>query len=340
MIKPMNGYLTRLAALYLLLSSLPIYAQNILWQPLAELTESTNLSAPASVLNQSESTLSIQTSGRIEKLDFQEGQLVKRGFLLATIDCRDYRLVQQQHAAEKEGLEAQIIFAEKQMLRANTLTRNLSEEMREQRVMNLALLQSQVKGVEIAIKKADLDISRCTLKSPFSGIITKKWGAIGEVVAAGSPILDLLRDEKPELEAKLRPELLITIDQDTQFTFITHQQRYPLTLRVVLPKMESLSRNQLVRLIFTEHAPPPGTIGRLQWQSHKNYLPAQYLIQRGNTLGTMIAKDGHVLFQEITGALKGRPAVVELPGDTLIITSGQDALQDGDSLESDKPKEQ
>jgi len=61
-------------------------------------------------------------------------------------------------------------------------------------------------------------------------------------------------------------------------------------------------------------------------------VPVAQIVQRGMSFGVFVAASDTARFVPIPGAQEGRPALVDLPPDTLIVVRGQARLQDGDSL--------
>ena len=80
---------------------------------------------------------------------------------------------------------------------------------------------------------------------------------------------------------------------------------------------------------------PPGTSGRLQWYS-SSLLPANLLSRRNGKLGVLVAETagGKLVarFVPLDGALEGRPAMIDLPGETIVIVEGRHKLAPGDEI--------
>jgi hypothetical protein len=88
-----------------------------------------------------------------------------------------------------------------------------------------------------------------------------------------------------------------------------------------------------VRLGFSGRGAPVGASGRLVWHGKDPGIPASLLVQRDDRLGIFVARDGTAVFHVLPHAREGRPAMVDLPPDTSIVTEGHQALRDGDSLD-------
>ena len=65
-----------------------------------------------------------RVSGFVEQIHFRDGQIIKRGDLLFTIDQRPYALTVEASRAEVARTRAQVSLAENEVERADALTRN------------------------------------------------------------------------------------------------------------------------------------------------------------------------------------------------------------------------
>lgn len=316
----------------LLLLFVTLSSQAVEIRPLAELTQTTTLSAPATVLEQTVLTLSTEVSGRIMALPVAVGERVSSGGVVARIDCRSPQQRLQLSQAEGKLLQAQLPFNRERLQRAKSLTSNIPTEEREQRQMSLAMLEAQLEANQITTAQAQLEVERCLLTAPTSGIVLTHLMSSGEWAALGTPLLKLVSDQPPELEAALAPTQLASLQQAATIEFILQQQRYPLKLRTPLPYLDPKTHQQPVRLTFTAPAALAGSSGRIEWRDHRRYLPPDYLLKRGDQVGVMVDEGGVARFIALEGAQEGRSSVVTLDPATRIITQGQHALTDGTPL--------
>ncbi len=61
-------------------------------------------------------------------------------------------------------------------------------------------------------------------------------------------------------------------------------------------------------------------------------MPAEYLVRRAESLGVFLARDGTAVYLPIASAREGRPAPVDLPEHTLVITAGRYGVAHGDAI--------
>ena len=125
-----------------------------------------NVKASASV------GLTPRVTGEIEKVHFTEGQDVKEGDVLLTIDTRPFEAtLREKKKGQLAKSEAQLHKATNDAGRYGKLVGNgyVSREAYEQTATEAAALRATVQADKAAVESAALDLSYCTLRAPISG---------------------------------------------------------------------------------------------------------------------------------------------------------------------------
>jgi multidrug efflux system membrane fusion protein len=307
--------------------------------PLSALAIQTERSAPAAVESVNNADLSAEITARVSAIPVRVGDVVNAGDVLVRLDCRDYesRLAAQQ--ASLLQLQTQQKLAANQLGRARNLNRdrNISEEEVDRRSTELAALDAQIGAQTEAVRQAELNVERCTVRAPFRAAVTARLTDIGSLANPGSTLVRLVQLDELEVVARLRPGEAIETSEAKQLEFVYLGQRYPLAVRRTLPVVDPTTRTVELRLEFTGAAAPPGSSGRLLWQSPGTYLPPDLLVRRGDALGVFVLVDGRASFRPVGEALEGQPARVDLPAGSLIISEGRQRLRDGDAVRAVAP---
>jgi multidrug efflux system membrane fusion protein len=119
------------------------------------------------------STVSVkaQVGGEITRVYFKEGQDVKKGELLFTIDPQPYAIALKQAASLLEKDRALLKNAEADVKRYEELVQKdyVTKEQYDQLVANRAVLTASVKADEANVADAKLQLDRCQIRSPIDG---------------------------------------------------------------------------------------------------------------------------------------------------------------------------
>jgi RND family efflux transporter MFP subunit len=128
--------------------------------------------------------------GTIVSEPIEEGQLVKKGTLLAKIDDRNYRGLLNQAMAERGLDEANVTLLTTQANRMRALRREgvASQDELDQVENKLAVAVASLEKAKAAIYSAQYFISQCIITSPINGIVLKKYHEIGDNINYGGQI--------------------------------------------------------------------------------------------------------------------------------------------------------
>lgn len=135
-----------------------------------------------------------RVSGYIDKIHFKDGQIVKAGDLLYTIDPRPFRIAAENAQAEIARMKAQMDLAENEVERARPLVKSgaVTERDYDQRRANLNVMKAQMQAAEAALKSAMLNLEWTEVKAPIAGRISDTKVDAGNLVAGGNAATTLL----------------------------------------------------------------------------------------------------------------------------------------------------
>ncbi|WP_088343303.1 MULTISPECIES: efflux RND transporter periplasmic adaptor subunit [Rhodomicrobium] len=128
-----------------------------------------------------------RVSGFIDKVNFKDGQLVKEGDLLFTLDKRPYELAVESARADIARFGAQVEFAMADLERAQPLAKSgaISEQTFEQRRSNLSVARAQLQAAQVAVRTSELNLDWTEVRAPISGRISDRKVDVGNLVAGG-----------------------------------------------------------------------------------------------------------------------------------------------------------
>jgi RND family efflux transporter MFP subunit len=129
-----------------------------------------------------------RVSGYLEEVHFRDGQLVKAGDLLFTIDKRPFQNTLAQAHATLEQSKANLAFAEADLARGQQLVRDktITEQTFDQRTQAFRSAQASVAANEALVRQAELDLQFTELRAPVNGRIGDRRVSPGNLVTGGA----------------------------------------------------------------------------------------------------------------------------------------------------------
>jgi multidrug efflux system membrane fusion protein len=178
------------------------------------------LDALGTVTATATATVRAQVSGVLQKINFTEGQLVRPGQVLATIDPRSFQIALMQASGQRQRDEAQLESARVTLGRYRTLL--AQDSIARQDVDTQAALVKQLEGTVMTDRAAEnlakLNLGYAEVKAPIGGRVGLRTVDVGNLVGSGdangvavitqlSPIdvqFAVPQDQLPVLQARMR----------------------------------------------------------------------------------------------------------------------------------------
>lgn len=128
-----------------------------------------------------------RVSGYIDKVNYTEGDEVKKGQVLFTIDDRTYRAAREQAQAELVRARNQAALARSESGRTEKLigTQAISTEVWEQRRSSAAQAQSNVLAAQAQLDIAQLNLDFTRVTAPIDGRASRAMITAGNLVTTG-----------------------------------------------------------------------------------------------------------------------------------------------------------
>lgn len=132
-----------------------------------------------------------RVTGYLEKINFVDGQTVKKGDVLFVIDRRPYKAALEQAQAALASAKARQSFSQTDLERAQTLSRsgNISEQVTDQRRQASQTAQADVDSAQAALNNAQLNFDFSEVKAPINGRISRRLVTEGNIVSADQTML-------------------------------------------------------------------------------------------------------------------------------------------------------
>lgn len=296
----------------------------------------------AEVVSLNESRLAVEAGGVVLAWHADVGSSVKAGELLLSLDERDAQLALAQAQAATGAAQARAELAQTHLKRAKDLSATgfVSQEALSLRQTEVALALADLASAQAQQDLAARQLEKMQLLAPFDGVIIERHAQVGEKLPLGTLAFVLTDPSAVEVQAQLSAEQIASLQRAQKIEAVIGANTYSVRLLRVSPVAVLPSRNQSVRLGFVgEQRPVAGATGQLRWQVGEPLIQADLLVRRAGGLGVFVLQpqgdDWIARFVAIANAQEGRRAPApDLAPDTLVVTQGQQRLQDGQVLDA------
>lgn len=140
-----------------------------------------------------------RVSGYIDRVAFEEGEMVEQGQVLFVIDPRPYRARLRAAEAELSHARSQLALATSEAARARQLmeSRAISREEFDQRSAAQLSARAALEAAEATLESARLDLEYTEVRAPVSGRAGRAQVTRGNLAAADSTLLTTLVSVNP-----------------------------------------------------------------------------------------------------------------------------------------------
>lgn len=308
---------------------------------LQQVARSLRVSGPVAAYE--EMQLGVELNGLlVTALNVDVGQQVRAGQVLLTLDHRTLDSELAQARASMQEAEAALALARASYSRAETLAaRQLisASQLDELRALRIQA-EAQLATARARRDAAQLQRDFAELRAPADGIVSRRMVQPGQVVAAGTELLRLIRDGRLEWRAELPERQLALVEVGNPVELAYQGSTISGRVRAVSPGVDAESRTGTLYVDLPEPGPLKAGVyleGRIVTGSGQALmLPSEAVVQRDGHAYVFVLDDGQVVQRRRvrTGlAEAGRIEIVEgLEPGRQVVVKGAGFLGEGDRV--------
>jgi membrane fusion protein, multidrug efflux system len=158
-----------------------------------------------------------QVDGKLQSVNFVEGQRVKAGDVLAVVDPRPFQAALDQAKAKKAQDEAQLVSDAKDLARFQDLVKKGAgtQQAVDQQQAKVDALKATIASDQAGIENAETQLSYATITAPINGRVGFRQVDAGNIVHAGDQTpITMLTDLTPTMVVFTLPQRDLASVQD------------------------------------------------------------------------------------------------------------------------------
>ena len=294
-----------------------------------------------------EVTVSAELADRILKVHYEIGDEVRTGALLVTLDDSEIRARIKKIEAQLERAKTQLEWARKDLNRQERLfaTQVAAERAYDDASRLVDTSEDDLRAAEADLDLAQVELSRCYVRSPIDGQISLRHVAPGEYVREGTELYDIVATERVKFVFSLaeRDVMVVTKGQPLAVRIDAFGDRvFQGPIRAISPSGAKQTRTFRVEIELAnggEATLRPGMSGRTEVVRERFadvFLLPEESIQRDSEGGFVYLANGEHARRapvEILSQIGDKAVVSTAIGSQWdVIILGQSAVTTGDAI--------
>ncbi len=285
-------------------------------------------------------------SAYVDTVLVRPGAVVKRGDVLATLDCRNASAQTQALASQARAVDARQVAVAHQSNRTQGLLDGgfVSPNEAEQQAAQSAAASAELAASQANLARSALDVNDCILRAPFDGEVATRTTDPGAFVRPGTYIVGVVDRSTVRMTADA-PETdfdIVAPGTRVSVVVVSTTKRIDATITRRAPSADPGTRTVHFEIdIFDPtRSIPVDTTGEVHIEVGDPVAATRVpisAVSSNGTKATIFAIDGDVahsrtftLLGELGGDMYFRPA--DLPADTEVVTEGRALLADEDRV--------
>jgi len=217
--------------------------------------ENFNIDFPAQISPTQKTILAFKYAGKIKSINFESGDFVKKGQVIATIDDSDYKVNLEAFSKKYEAANAVVQNAEAQFSRAEKLYKGgaMPKKDYDNALMQKNVAISTLKEASAGLENARNILNDTKIIAPYDGYIDKKIVEVGAVVPEGGPVVSYISNDITDISvnASLKDIEYIKNASDINFKDNSTEKIYPLKIKTIAQNPDSINLTYPVTFTFS-----------------------------------------------------------------------------------------
>lgn len=298
--------------------------------------------APGAVISEQQVQVASRLMGYLRDIVVHEGDAVKTGQLLFTIDPTDIKGQVDQARAGVVQAEAALNDAQADFERFSNLYKEESiPKLQYDKVkLQYNIAQSQASAARAGLNTAESQLRYAEVRSPINGIVTQKMANKGDLAAPGRPVLVVENPDKLLIQTAVSEETYAHLRMGGNATVEVGGKVLPGRIVRLVPVADATSHTHLVKLeVPGIEGMSSGSFARVRFTVGSRQgisVPQAALLERAGIAGVFVVDADAIARYRMVRTGGEQEGVVEIeaglnPGERVIVGNTR-AVNSGDRI--------
>jgi RND family efflux transporter MFP subunit len=196
------------------------------------------------------SRVASEVSGRVERINFEEGQEVEKGQVLVTLskDLMQKDLDSAESAYEKVLADLEKARIDLRRFDALFDAKSASEREYDEARFKALSLEREARSLEAEAERLRLEIEKTQVRAPYHGVILEREADRGEWLSPGSPVASMARNDYVEVVVDVPEEVLQFMKPGMSVEVTASGKNYDGKVFAVIPRGDIATRTFPVKM--------------------------------------------------------------------------------------------
>lgn len=201
------------------------------------------------------SDVAAEVNGKVDYVNIEEGLMVKKGELLVKTNSDLLRKEIKAKKALRDQVLSDIGLANLNKKRVEKL---YSEEVVSQQVYDEIMfkslsLEKQLASIKAELEALSIELQKKSIRSPFNGVILKKYVDVGEWLSPGTVIATIAKTDVVEVVLNVPEEICMLTKKDMDTAVKINEKEYQGKIFAVIPHGDVSTRTFPLRIRITNN---------------------------------------------------------------------------------------
>ncbi|MCF6159464.1 MAG: efflux RND transporter periplasmic adaptor subunit [wastewater metagenome] len=190
------------------------------------------------------SNVASEVSGKVDAVTFEEGERVKKGCVLVTINSDLLNKSIQTKKAIYDQIVSDLELATRDLVRIKNLYNEkiVAEQVYDEHRFKVIGLKKKSASIKAEMEGLEVEFQKKIVKVPFDGVIIKKLIEVGEWLSSGTPIATIARDDDVDIITNVPEEVLQSIDPGIPVPVRVNGSKLSGKVFTIIPQGDILTR--------------------------------------------------------------------------------------------------